>query len=81
MINDKLALLLQSPPIAISETEAIRKGLKDITAKDAALPKILPEAKVHKITPTAHLYLTSDDMYVKHQYYNNLLFVNLKFGF
>ena len=56
--NDKLALLLQSPPISISETESIRKSLKDITAKDAALPKILPEAKVHKITPTAHLYLT-----------------------
>ena len=79
--NDKLALLLQSPPISISETEAIRKSLKDITAKDAALPKILPEAKVHKIIPTTHLHLTSDDMYVKHQYYNNLPFAELSFDY
>ncbi len=79
--NDKLALLLQSPPIAISETEIIRKNLKDIVAKDVALPKILPEAKIHKIIPTAYLHLTSDDMYIKHQYCNDLPLAELSYDY
>jgi len=79
--NDKLALLLQSPPIAISETAMIRKSLKDVVAKDIALPKILPEAKIHKISPIAHLHLTGNDMYVNRQYCDDFPLAELSYDY
>lgn len=68
--NNKLALLLQSPPIEPLEAKILRQNLKEITAKDIALPKILPEAKIHQIAPTVYLHLTSSDIYIKHQFHS-----------
>lgn len=81
--SDKLALLLQSPPIKPSEVTMIGKSLKDIIiqAKEITLPKILPEAKIYEITPIACLHLTSRHMYINHRYYHDLPLAELSYDY
>jgi len=78
--SDKLALLLQFPPIRPSDALAIAKSLKDI-ATNVALPKKMPEAKIHKVHPIACLHLTGRDMYINHRHFDNFPLAELSYDY